>query len=398
MQLSCSPGHLDCSRGCPLRKKRRPHRKSRSGCRNCKNRKVKCDEVKPTCSSCTRFSLHCDFSPLPLKRYQRTTRSSLNPQLGRERENWTGSPEIWNVDDLELMYHFMLDDGLNIGSGQLWREEALHLGFKYHCILHLALALSALQLASLTPSDSSKYEKLAGSHSALGLRLARDLLLDLNKENGLALYFATTLVCFVTLGKRLNRGHFLTITDGWEVAWWDLFQGVHHVVEKGGIKPIFGPLGVRPEESEKQQKYEKPVLRVVHWELPLREIEEFLFESPHYDLGFYQDILDDLSRCFRETYGTIEQPIGGLDGKYEVVIAWLYRISDDFAAQLKDGHPIALIILAHYAVLFSSLEYVWCLRGWAREILSTIKDMLEREFVNWLKWPLELVEEGEALR
>ncbi|KAK4205651.1 hypothetical protein QBC40DRAFT_270581 [Triangularia verruculosa] len=32
---------------------KRPHRKSRTGCRNCKARKVKCDEGRPSCRACT---------------------------------------------------------------------------------------------------------------------------------------------------------------------------------------------------------------------------------------------------------------------------------------------------------------------------------------------------------
>ncbi|KAM7209555.1 hypothetical protein V8F20_000293 [Naviculisporaceae sp. PSN 640] len=32
---------------------KRPHRKSRNGCKNCKRRKVKCDEGKPACRTCT---------------------------------------------------------------------------------------------------------------------------------------------------------------------------------------------------------------------------------------------------------------------------------------------------------------------------------------------------------
>ncbi|KAI1815726.1 hypothetical protein GGS20DRAFT_310043 [Poronia punctata] len=32
---------------------KRPHRKSRAGCKQCKRRKVKCDEAKPTCRACT---------------------------------------------------------------------------------------------------------------------------------------------------------------------------------------------------------------------------------------------------------------------------------------------------------------------------------------------------------
>ncbi|KAM5355246.1 hypothetical protein ACJ41O_001892 [Fusarium nematophilum] len=63
-------------------KYRRPHRKSRSGCSNCKRRKVKvgpdahlsllipkesqCDETKPMCSNCVRFGIPCSFNPLAL--------------------------------------------------------------------------------------------------------------------------------------------------------------------------------------------------------------------------------------------------------------------------------------------------------------------------------------------
>ncbi|PSR83127.1 hypothetical protein BD289DRAFT_453979 [Coniella lustricola] len=40
---------------------KRPHRKSRLGCRNCKARKVKCDEQKPTCGNCTLRKESCDY-------------------------------------------------------------------------------------------------------------------------------------------------------------------------------------------------------------------------------------------------------------------------------------------------------------------------------------------------
>ncbi|KAL3456026.1 hypothetical protein BJX64DRAFT_53014 [Aspergillus heterothallicus] len=39
----------------------RPRRRSRYGCRNCKIRKVKCDESKPQCKRCTSFRLSCPF-------------------------------------------------------------------------------------------------------------------------------------------------------------------------------------------------------------------------------------------------------------------------------------------------------------------------------------------------
>ncbi|KAK0673454.1 hypothetical protein QBC41DRAFT_311568 [Cercophora samala] len=40
---------------------KRPHKKSRTGCRNCKTRKVKCDEGKPSCRACTARNDRCVY-------------------------------------------------------------------------------------------------------------------------------------------------------------------------------------------------------------------------------------------------------------------------------------------------------------------------------------------------
>ncbi|KAI1746486.1 hypothetical protein F4782DRAFT_524336 [Xylaria castorea] len=42
---------------------RRIMRRSRYGCRNCKLRKLKCDECKPRCKRCSSFGLVCNFIP-----------------------------------------------------------------------------------------------------------------------------------------------------------------------------------------------------------------------------------------------------------------------------------------------------------------------------------------------
>ncbi|KAH8648642.1 hypothetical protein BX600DRAFT_117181 [Xylariales sp. PMI_506] len=42
---------------------RKPARRSRFGCRNCKLRKLKCDEGKPQCERCRSFGVLCNFMP-----------------------------------------------------------------------------------------------------------------------------------------------------------------------------------------------------------------------------------------------------------------------------------------------------------------------------------------------
>ncbi|EGS23916.1 putative transcription factor [Thermochaetoides thermophila DSM 1495] len=55
---------------------KRPHRKSRTGCRNCKARKVKCDESRPACRTCVARNEQCVYLPVPPKRTHHTPPSS----------------------------------------------------------------------------------------------------------------------------------------------------------------------------------------------------------------------------------------------------------------------------------------------------------------------------------
>ncbi|APA08617.1 hypothetical protein sscle_04g033870 [Sclerotinia sclerotiorum 1980 UF-70] len=47
---------------------RRPHKKSRYGCKSCKARRLKCDETKPTCANCTKSDIACEYLFLPFSK------------------------------------------------------------------------------------------------------------------------------------------------------------------------------------------------------------------------------------------------------------------------------------------------------------------------------------------
>ncbi|EXJ59710.1 hypothetical protein A1O7_03856 [Cladophialophora yegresii CBS 114405] len=49
--------------GGPTIRKRKAHKKSRFGCRNCKLRRIKCNEARPNCEQCLRFEVLCNYGP-----------------------------------------------------------------------------------------------------------------------------------------------------------------------------------------------------------------------------------------------------------------------------------------------------------------------------------------------
>ncbi|KAH8175279.1 fungal zn(2)-Cys(6) binuclear cluster domain-containing protein [Sarocladium implicatum] len=57
---------------------KRPHRKSRAGCKNCKARKVKCDEVRPTCRSCRLRKAECVYPDPPANTSASSTTQSTS--------------------------------------------------------------------------------------------------------------------------------------------------------------------------------------------------------------------------------------------------------------------------------------------------------------------------------
>ncbi|KAG9801586.1 hypothetical protein KCU63_g24987, partial [Aureobasidium melanogenum] len=40
---------------------RRSHTKSRTGCKTCKRRHIRCDETFPQCRNCTKHQVRCDY-------------------------------------------------------------------------------------------------------------------------------------------------------------------------------------------------------------------------------------------------------------------------------------------------------------------------------------------------
>ncbi|KAL3241633.1 Upc2p [Nakaseomyces bracarensis] len=96
--------------------KRKFHNKSKSGCDNCKRRRVKCDEGKPVCGKCIKMSLSCVYTPVqPPKRRTRArvkyiTRDSTGAIIHSEKPNSDKIPQDSRVVSSIPGRKFMLTD------------------------------------------------------------------------------------------------------------------------------------------------------------------------------------------------------------------------------------------------------------------------------------------------
>lgn len=66
-------------------------------------------------------------------------------------------------------------------------------------------------------------------------------------------------------------------------------------------------------------------------------------------------------------------------------------IESEYEKLLAERQPIALIILAHYAVNLDTFKGYWWLRGWGRQLILNIKRCIgeEERWAALMSWPLE---------
>ncbi|KAI1029528.1 hypothetical protein LB504_010649 [Fusarium proliferatum] len=415
---------------CPCRPmQRRAHQKSRNGCRNCKRRRVKCDEGKPSCSNCIRFPLPCDFSvdqiasnnivpevpnalpvvtttlarrrgrPLKIDKWILNSEASGHRTIAEPRLHFPMPKKIadpsppLNTKDLELLHHYITNTSLTLGDDiVLWRDKVPRLAFEYPYVLRLLLAMSALHQTRLHAHDSLVSQQLATAHHNMALREVTGLLPAISGKDCSALYIATVLICNYHFAKPPVIDNESDMVEEIGIAWWYVFRGVRYVVESMGMEAIFsGHIGPFPPETPGGGPTDPLKATVdngyIPWERPLANLA-VLFSGSN-TLGSESLVVasEALIDCYREVYGTADKPEYRTHGKTHVVMRWPWVLEDDFVGKVQNLIPEALILLAYFAVLVQTLQRFWYMKGWAQHMIMGIEKKLDPAYLQWIQWP-----------
>ncbi|KAL4903753.1 hypothetical protein BDW74DRAFT_185859 [Aspergillus multicolor] len=403
---------------------RRAHHKSRNGCQQCKNRKVKCDEQKPVCGKCKVHEVDCSFAlatsvadainsaekliaSLDQDATPDTTGSSRPSRSGSPRDTEAGpgpgpGPESsrprphlqappsagseLDISDLELLHHYTTSTAYTFSNHPalqtFWRVEAPKIAFTAPYTLRAMLAMSALHLSVLRPEKKDVYVAQASEHNDLALKLAAPELTNVNHENATPLFLFSALLSFISCAKPLKLGNFLLLEDHDIADWLSLIRGTGTIVESANESLRTGPLGIIfsvHRQSHNQPNVQHPFLE---------DLRQFILGevSDDHEREVYRIAIDHLSHCFAIC----------LDKAWRLetsdVFMWLMRVPRDFLVLLKGHQPHAMIILGYFCVLIHQLEWMWWMKNWGRHILSQIYHLLPGPLHRaWLQWPMEQV-------
>ncbi|KAK7217165.1 hypothetical protein V2G26_005168 [Clonostachys chloroleuca] len=412
----------------------RPHTKSRTGCTNCKRRKVKCDEGRPECFNCKRHGVTCSLSsnldigspkrskliptqpnilpisPLPSEIFESSVSTPRHHPLDPPDATASHIAPL-PLDDIssrsfELVHHYstITADTLSIRQDirYVWGVAIPREGYKSTYVRHGILAMAAAHKAYLATSGRETYLALADYHQTMGSEGFRHALGNITRDTWSPIFSFSSLAILylLTLPIRCDDMHIDEPVSRF-LELMGLVRGMRtalHTIVPGVLRTEFAPLvyGVFP-GSESGPPPGHPSLE--HCPLP-----HDTYDAIAKLQSFHEQDLPAASQAdYRSAIGhfieTIERiAVAGAHYECGAVLVWPYHVEPSLLADLKARRPHGLLVLAYYCVFLALLEKpYWFSRGWSRQLMGEIEASFAGQpmFLDMLKWPKRSV---DALR
>ncbi|KAI1262698.1 hypothetical protein F5Y18DRAFT_149996 [Xylariaceae sp. FL1019] len=382
---------------------RRPHIKSRSGCRNCKKRKVKCGEERPSCRNCSKRGLSCDLldcssaadglahrPAVPTPAHTPSTSNAAQPSSRAQSSDGGGAgTRTLTMLDLELLHHYCASTCLTLSSDPVTRnyfhDNLPQVGFSHPYVLYSILALAASHLAHFRPESRQYYLDEATARHTAATSMAAPLLTDNSTTHIVPMYCFSTLTLFISFASlRVHEDTFFD-ADNAIPAWLNLFRGVRAVLELNSLftSSISFLFRSRPEVNETWD-----TVSLTHD--ALKELQAHINESKSEndrERTCLLDVYTNLEKAYYFFYG--EGCRFNNEAKLRSIFTWMYKVSNEYIDMLRCRNSNALCILAFFSVLLHQMDYNWWLNGWGLHLIDRIYSALDDGHRFYIRWPIQ---------
>ncbi|KAL5610894.1 hypothetical protein FOBRF1_007011 [Fusarium oxysporum] len=302
---------------------------------------------------------------------------------------------IYTLQHLGLLHHFTSSTALTLSVHEqvqkLWQVDIPHIGLSFPFVIHAILALSSMHMAHELPDEHKARWASAIELQQQAVTGAQKALNNITTENCTAVYLFSALTCVISLARgcghlpKCGHDNEQPFEIGCEslLEWVVLYRGTRHllgppyeeVLHSGPLKPMF-VLGI-----ERQIRLLAPLASLD----TARSSAFSKLQAAVYDrvkdterLDAYDTTIDHLRRAFHAVYDKPLEELENMD-----VFAWMFAISDNYVALLKQQDPIALALFACFAGVIREMRCMWWTHGRGECCISQIFYKLKRE-EEWL--------------
>ncbi|KAJ0122273.1 hypothetical protein J7T55_002785 [Diaporthe amygdali] len=421
---------------------RRPHKKSRFGCQECKRRHVKCDEARPTCGHCLATLKPCVYrSPPP-----RTTRASSVPttlrpsspaattfpgdarsatsapspasvglkpstpsNLGASVASPSATPTSsaqygaldppLNMRHMQLFSHFIfstapsLDDGPSPDREQLQVMMPAALSVPY--LVYEMLAFSALHLSHTDASQADYYREEATALQTQALSLFNNSRPEITADTCAPMLMFSGFLGIYTLAEAVtaSRADGNVFLDKF-VTYLNLHRGVRVVTERAWN--LLGQSNLSPVLNRAERTLNAvPSRQSQEQATTISDRLQNMLDNA--DMGTQsnaacRDAVSRLKLVYQSELSRAE--MSGEAQSTSVIWAWPILLSGVFTKLLMERRPEALIILCHYAVLLHWRRRIWLVGDAGRLLIEEMTRFLGTYWKEYLEWPNQMLEES----
>ncbi|KAK2737952.1 hypothetical protein CKAH01_18803 [Colletotrichum kahawae] len=420
---------------------RRTHTKSRFGCRQCKQRKVKCDERHPACFNCTRYRIVCSFvsdgsstthdnlstchaclrpfeptglttpTSETLSLPQRPSSSQIpeSPGSGKKRSLPSdGSTDFLDLvpkypriaspvssaisddswTDIDLMHHYCVlacdTMGYRDSVRHVWREVFPREGRLYGFVMHGLLAVAALHKASLLRAgEQHLYLTRSAYHYDKGQETFRSLLSSVTEENWKAMFCFSAVVdtraCTPAMCPGNSSKPNTSISDV-----------VNLLSIMRGVRAILEGWTVRIRESDlAAMTHGIPMIGALEANtrpsLEGSRLPRDTFDALSHLRSLYHSQQHPIPNCadYDTMISSLERScIGlanvGLQVEVSTCLLWTYSIPESVIDDLRRTEAHALVLLSYMNMFIAVLDKdYWFFRGWSSQLLADINSHLK---------------------
>ncbi|KAL2865972.1 Zn(II)2Cys6 transcription factor domain-containing protein [Aspergillus lucknowensis] len=359
---------------------RRAHKKSRNGCIVCKQRRVKCDEQRPSCRRCENYGASCKYPPSPTSSATTSssescdsmavqpsrTLSSLSvvQMVTKVREGMSAelafAPRVIGDYDAVLnlavnSFQWFLRSSTDTVSTpqirQVMRREMIHVAFENPYLMYTILGCGVLHMNRVHPGNESR--ELAEAYfwqQAITL-YSRALRNNIDEKSISGLVSASMLMGITSLAPLRFR-----IEDSWvftgrpsDLNWFAIQGGLRCILVHAGQ---YIPGSIWETAFEISSKWECEVFK--------DEITQGR-EGLHPELADLCEI-DDTTTAETSVYW---HPLKFLSAYMGLEVnamnashcaTWIGRVAPEFVTVCRHRDPRALVLLAHWMGLMCSLS------------------------------------------
>jgi len=272
---------------------------------------------------------------------------------------------------------------------KIWTTDVVEDAFQHPFLLHMILAVSALHLVHTgSPERRELYRIAAAQHQQQGLRGFTPSINHITTRNCDALFACATFIVMFASAMPQSPGMDVqaeTFEKLFCLA--QLTKGVLSIIEGAGEWIRFGKLGSIFDVDRWDENKVPPLSGDLV--TAFESIDALIIDASNdHNKPAHAEAMTHLRKTVDAIHKNVDHPSVGF--------MFLIFAPQSYLDLLKQKDQLALVILAHWAIILHGSRHLWYVKNWGSHLLEASYQALQPEWRKFITWPMQQLRKSQS--